>query len=74
MLTNADQYRRPKGRPPVSPSTDMKVGESATFDVPTPADVKRVARNASQYGVRNNRVYICATDMATRVMTVTRTQ
>lgn len=73
MLTDADQYRRPQGRPPTYPFKNMAVGESATFDVPTPADVKRVARNASQYGVRHNRVYACVTDQATRVMTVTRT-
>jgi hypothetical protein len=52
----------------------MAVGDQATIAVPTAADVKRVARNASQYGVRHGRFYRCCTDMTTRVMTITRDQ
>lgn len=72
MLT--DTIHRHKGRRPTYPFRGMAVGDSVTFDAPTSADVKRIARNASQYGVRHERVYSCATDPTTRIMTVTRTQ
>lgn len=62
----------PFGRPTTYPFAAMDVGESVTLDVPTAADVKRIARNASQYGLRHNRGYRCKTDRDTRVMTVTR--
>jgi alkylation response protein AidB-like acyl-CoA dehydrogenase len=35
-------------------------------------DVKRIARNASQYGLRNDRFYKCSTDRVTRQITLTR--
>ena len=60
------------GRPPTYPFADMAVGESADIDAPTPRDVKRIAKNASQYGLRHDRFYRCRTDQKTRVTTVTR--
>jgi len=51
---------------------DMLVGDTVSFHAPTPEDVKRIARNASQYGLRTDRFYRCSTDRATRQTTVTR--
>jgi hypothetical protein len=48
----------------------MDVGEAVRLPAPTPADVKRVCRNASQYGIRTGRFYQCRT--ADGVTTVTR--
>ena len=62
----------PFGRPTTYPFAAMDVGESVKLDVPTAADVKRIARNASQYGLRHDRGYRCKTNRETRVMTVTR--
>ena len=62
----------PFGRPTTYPFAAMDVGESVTLDVPAAADVKRIARNASQYGLRHDRGYRCKTDRVTRTMTVTR--
>ncbi len=70
MLTD----KQPRGPRPSYPFRSMAVGDQATIAVPTAADVKRVARNASQYGVRHGRFYRCCTDMTTRVMTITRDQ
>ena len=70
MLTD----RETPGPKPTYPFRDMKVGNIATLHAPTSADVKRIARNASQYGLRHGRVYQCLTDAATRVMTITRTK
>ncbi len=50
----------------------MAVGDCVTLDAPTSADVKRIARNVSQYGRRHDRGYRCKTDRQTRVMTITR--
>jgi hypothetical protein len=50
----------------------MQKGDALTFDAPTPADSKRLARNASIYGLRHQRVYTCRT--IDGVMTITRTQ
>lgn len=60
------------GRPPVYPFSAMGIGETADIPAPTPADVKRIAKNASQYGQRHDRFYRCRTDLNTRVMTITR--
>lgn len=60
------------GRPRTYPFHDMSKGDSVTLDAPTPADVKRIARNASQYGLRHDRRYMCRTDPNSRVMTITR--
>jgi hypothetical protein len=60
------------GRPATYPFGAMAVGDICTLPVPTAADVKRIARNASQYGLRHDRFYSCRTDRATRLMTITR--
>ena len=60
------------GRPPTYPFANMAIGDAVTMPAPTAADVKRIARNASQYGMRNDRFYRCKTDRQTRVMTITR--
>lgn len=70
MLTE----KRGRGRPPVYPFRDMAVGDSIAMPAPAAADVKRIARNASQFGLRVGRRYQCSTDLATRILTVTRTQ
>jgi hypothetical protein len=62
----------PRGRPPTYPFASMQLGDTLTFDAPTPADSKRLARNASIYGLRHRRVYTCRT--IDGVMTITRTQ
>ena len=62
----------PRGRPPTYPFAAMQKGDVVTFDAPTPADSKRLARNASIYGLRHRRVYTCRT--IDNVMTITRTQ
>lgn len=59
-------------RPPVYPFGRMDVGDTFDIHAPTPADVKRIAKNASQYGLRHDRFYQCRTDQKTRVTTVTR--
>ena len=48
----------------------MAVGDSFTMDAPTSADIKRICRNVSQYGIRHDRGYICRTKDG--VTTVTR--
>jgi len=60
------------GRPPVYPFNRMEVGDTATMPAPTAADVKRIARNASQFGIRYDRFIRCRTDRATRILTLTR--
>ncbi len=60
------------GRPRKYPFADMLVGDAATMPAPTAADVKRIARNASQYGLRYDRFYRCRTDRKTRIMAITR--
>lgn len=60
------------GRPRTYPLADLAVGGKATMPAPTSADVKRIARNVSQYGMRHNRRYMCRTDRQTGVMTITR--
>ena len=60
------------GRPPVYPFAAMAIHDSVELPAPTSADVKRIARNASQYGLRHDRFYRCSTDRARRVTTVTR--
>lgn len=60
------------GRPPTYPLGNMAVGDSTEMPAPTAADVKRIARNASQYGLRHDRFYRCRTDRKTRIMTISR--
>ena len=63
---------KPFGRPPTYPLGVMQVGDTLDLSAPTPEDVKRIARNVSQYGLRHDRFYRCRTDSATRVLTITR--
>lgn len=58
------------GRPPIYPLGPMAVGDSFTMPAATSADIKRIARNVSQYGLRHGRFYRCRTTDG--VMTVTR--
>lgn len=60
------------GPKPKTPLALMAVGDVWHVEVPTPRDVKRVAKNVSQYGMRHDRGYRCRTDLATRIMAVTR--
>lgn len=66
------EQRKRIGRPSIYGLTPMAVGDSVAMPAPTGADVKRIARNVSQYGQRNNRYYRCKTDITTRIMTITR--
>jgi hypothetical protein len=50
----------------------MAVGETFTMAALTHADRKRIARNVSQYGMRNDKGFRCKTDKTTFLMTVTR--
>lgn len=60
------------GRPVTYPLRYMAVGDTCTLPAETPQDVKRIARNVSQYGLRHNRFYSCRTDRKTRITTITR--
>lgn len=62
----------PFGRPSIYKLGDMEIGDAKEFPVPTSADVNRIARNVSQYGMRHNRYYRCKTDRKARITTVTR--
>ena len=72
MTSEPIDRNKPQGRPSPYGFPDLAVGESVDVPVPTPADVKRMCANASQYGRRHDRAYRCKTDRQTRVMTVTR--
>lgn len=60
------------GRPVSYPLRGMEVGEEVEMEADAAADVKRIARNVSQYGARHDRFYRCRTDPITRLMTITR--
>lgn len=60
------------GKPRTYPLYNLEIGAATTMAAPTPADKKRIARNVSQYGLRHDRVYVCRTDPATGIMTITR--
>ena len=60
------------GRPPVFKLLEMEVGDVKEFPAPTTADVTRIARNASQTGIRHDRYFRCSTNRKTRITTVTR--
>ena len=60
------------GRPSTSRLLELEVGESRDFEAPTTADVIRIARNASQTGIRHDRYFRCKTDRKARITTVTR--
>jgi hypothetical protein len=60
------------GRPSTYRLLDLEVGETRDFEAPTTADVTRIARNASQTGIRHDRYFRCKTNKQTRITTVTR--
>jgi len=60
------------GRPSTYKLLELEVGEARDFDAPTTADVSRIARNASQTGIRHDRYFRCKTNKQTRTTTVTR--
>lgn len=60
------------GRPSVYQLHQMEVGDSIEMHAPTPQDVRRLANNISQYGIRNDKGMRCKTDRHTRIMTITR--
>ena len=43
------------------PMGTMQVGDSATMAADKPGDAKRTSRNASQYGQRHHKHFICRT-------------
>lgn len=59
-------------RQPTYPLGQMAVGETFTMAALTHTDRKRIARNVSQYGMRNGKGFRCKTDKITFLMTVTR--
>lgn len=60
------------GKSRTYPLADMAVGDKAEMPAPTAADIKRICRNTSQYGIRHDRVYVSRLDKARRVIVVTR--
>jgi hypothetical protein len=60
------------GRPSTYRLLDLEVGEARDFEAPTTADVTRIARNASQTGIRHDRYFRCKTNKQTRMTSVTR--
>ena len=60
------------GRPPVFKFLEMEVGDVKEFPAPTATDVTRIARNASQTGIRHDRYFRCKTNKQTRMTSVTR--
>lgn len=60
------------GKPRTYPLNDMEIGDVVEMPAPTGADVKRIAKNVSQYGERHDRSYRCKTNRETRIMTITR--
>jgi hypothetical protein len=52
------------------PIADLAVGESATLPAGNKGDTKRISRNVSQYGTRNDKHFMCRTSNG--VTTITR--
>ena len=67
-----DEKTKKFGRPSTYGLGAMAVGDTVTMPAPEPADVKRIARNTSQYGIRTDTQFRCRTDRKTRVTTITR--
>lgn len=51
---------------------DLAPGDSIAFDAPTSADCKRIHRNVSQYGQRQDKAFRGRMNRQTRVITFTR--
>lgn len=60
------------GRPSTYNLGPMEVGETIELPAPTKADVHRIARNVSIYGIRHDRQYRCRTDKVRRVTVILR--
>ncbi len=60
------------GPKPRTPMPVMAIGDVYHVEVPTSADVKRVARNVSHYGIRHDKGFRCRTNLETRIMAITR--
>ena len=56
-------------RPMIYPMGTLEVGESATMPAVKKGDAKRTSRNASQYGQRHNKRFICRTKGDVTVIT-----
>jgi hypothetical protein len=52
------------------PIADLAVGESATLPAGNKGDTKRISRNVSQYGTRNDKHFMCRTSNG--ITTITR--
>jgi hypothetical protein len=52
------------------PMGSLEVGESATLPADNRGDTKRISRNVSQYGTRNDKHFMCRTSNG--VTTITR--
>ena len=52
------------------PMGGLEVGESATLPAGKTGDTKRISRNVSQYGTRNDKHFMCRTSNG--VTTITR--
>jgi len=48
-------------RPMFYPMGTLAVGESATMPATNKGDAKRTSRNVSQYGIRNDKAFMCRT-------------
>ena len=59
-------------RPPKYPLGTLGVGQTFQMPALTHQDRKRIARNVSQYGMRNDKGFRCKTDPDTLMMTVMR--
>ena len=55
-----------------SPLRALDVGDTIHFEALTKADVNRIHRNVSQFGLRNDRRFRGKIDRATRIITFTR--
>jgi len=51
---------------------DLDVGDIREVEAITSHDVKRIAKAASNFGIRKNKGFRCKTDRKTRIMTITR--
>jgi len=57
-------------RPMFYPMETLAVGESATMPATNKGDAKRTSRNVSQYGIRNDKQFMCRSENG--VTTITR--
>jgi hypothetical protein len=67
-----DGLPRTFGRSLMYPIDKLNIDDTLGIHVPTTADVKRVAKNVSQYGQRHDKGFRCKTNRKTRMMIITR--